>query len=327
MLCTKPRWLLALPVAMAVMLGASGAQASTIRDTAGMFSPDAVRQAQAQLDKIEREYQLPVTIETIETLDGEPVAEVAIDHAKRSGTHGIYILIAKREKAFDIAVSKQYQRALDKTRERAIRAKFLEEFKAKDFDAGLLAGVKAIGTESAEARATYGTLRENVPAARRVGVPLRRGAGGGGFGLGSLVGIALAIVGVLFVVRLLGSLFGGAAGAGMGGPGRMGAGYGGGYGGGGGFMSSLFGGLGGALAGNWLYDQFSGRHHGGYGDSTSYDQGSVADPGAPADDWSGGNVSGGWGDSGGDGGGDWGGSGGDWGGGGGDWGGGGGGDW
>lgn len=322
MLCTKPRWLLALPVAVAVMLGASGAQASTIRDTAGMFSPDAVRQAQAQLDKIEREYQLPTTIETIETLDGEPVAEVAIDHAKRSGTHGIYILIAKREKAFDIAVSNHYQRALDKTRERAIRAKFLEGFKAKDFDAGLLAGVKAIGTEASEARATYGTLREEVPAARRVGVPLRRAAGGGGvgFGLGSLVGIALAIVGVLFVVRLLGSLFGGAAGGGYaGGPGRMGA-YGAG-GGGGGFMSSLFGGLGGALAGNWLYDQFSGRHHGGYGDNTSYDQGSVADPGAPADDWSGGNVSGGWGDSGDAGGGDWGGGGGDWGGGGGggDW--------
>ena len=48
-------------------------------------------------------------------------------------------------------------------------------------------------------------------------------------------------------------------------------GYGGG-GGGGGFMSSMFGGIGGALAGNWLYDQFSGRpSRRGSVDQSSYD--------------------------------------------------------
>ena len=113
-------------------------------------------------------------------------------------------------------------------------------------------------------------------------------------------------------------------------------GYGGGYGGapagGGGFMSSMFGGIGGALAGNWLYDQFSGGRH----QSTSYDQGTV-DPGvtgSPAEtggtDWVAPNETGGdWGGGGGDtggGGGDWGGGSADAGGGGGDWGGGGGGD-
>ena len=45
-----------------------------------------------------------------------------------------------------------------------------------------------------------------------------------------------------------------------GGPGYFGGGGGGGYGGrGGGFLSGMLGGLGGAVAGNWLYDQFSGR--------------------------------------------------------------------
>ena len=75
------------------------------------------------------------------------------------------------------------------------------------------------------------------------------------------------------------------------GPGYGGPGYGG--GGGGGFMSSLFGGIGGAMAGNWLYDQFSGRHHGGNVDSTSYTPGSDAIPAGDvggADDWSGGTV-------------------------------------
>jgi uncharacterized protein len=128
-------------------------------------------------------------------------------------------------------------------------------------------------------------------------------------------------------LRVLGSLFrrGGNQMAGQGGMQPQGGpGFGGGYGGhGGGFMSSLFGGIGGAMAGNWLYDQFSGRHHGPgnmYPDQTNYDQG-----GSPADDPSTGSWGGGGGDwDGGGGGGDWGGGGGDWGGGGGD---GGGGDW
>ena len=81
-------------------------------------------------------------------------------------------------------------------------------------------------------------------------------------------------------------------------------------------MSSLFGGIGSALAGNWLYDQFSGRHHGGYTDQSSYGSDVPVDGG---DNWSGGgDVSGDWGGGGDTGGGDWGGGGGDWGGGGGE---------
>jgi len=78
-------------------------------------------------------------------------------------------------------------------------------------------------------------------------------------------------------------------------------------------MSSLFGGIGGALAGNWLYDQFSGRHGGGgFGESST--SGDAAGTDAGGADWSGGADAGGagWGgDWGGGGGGDWGGGGGD----------------
>ncbi len=99
----------------------------------------------------------------------------------------------------------------------------------------------------------------------------------------TLIWIVLGILAVFVVIRLLGALFsGGNRGGypgqramGPGGPG-YGQGYGPGYGGGGGggFMSSMFGGIGGALAGNWLYDQFSGRHHDtSVGQSTNYDPG------------------------------------------------------
>ena len=100
---------------------------------------------------------------------------------------------------------------------------------------------------------------------------------------GTFLMIILGIFGVLLVLRLIGGLFNRSAGQGIpagmgmprqgmgGGPGYGGPGYG---GGGGGFFSSVLGGLGGALAGNWLYDQFSGGRHGQYG---SADAGHVAD--------------------------------------------------
>ena len=256
---------------------------------------------------------------------------MTLQRAERADDAGIFILIAKKEAKFRILISRSYRRALGPSKT-AIEKAFLTEFKKKDFDAGLIKGVETIADMASSAHAQFGSLREtagqpgrrNNVAVGRGGIPARRGAGG--FGLGSLLGIGLLIIGVLFLVRMVGALFGG--GARYGAPGRMGGpgygpGYGGGGGGGGGFMSGLLGGLGGAVAGNWLYDQFSGRHHGGYSDSTGADAGATPDA-SPADEWGGGTgATGDFGGGDAGGGGDWGGGGGDWGGGGG----GGGGDW
>ena len=62
----KTRWLLALPLLLAASI--TSAQAASVRDNAGMFSPEAVRQAQAKLDRIERESRVPILIETVESL-------------------------------------------------------------------------------------------------------------------------------------------------------------------------------------------------------------------------------------------------------------------
>ncbi len=227
-------------------------------------------------------------------------------------------MIAKNEKKIDVVAHPAFNRALNRGRRQTIQDTFISGFKAGDPDAALLAGVNAVRTEAVGAMAEFGSVRQvqgGAPVGRR-GMPMRRGNPNGGFGLGSLLGLGLMIMAVMFVVRLIGGMFGGGYNRGMGG--RMGpGGYGYGGGGGGGFMSGLFGGLGGALAGNWLYDQFSGRHHGGFGEGTAYNDPGATDAG---NDWSSGMDTGGgsWGDSGG--GGDWGGGGGggDWGGGGGD---------
>ncbi len=94
-----------------------------------------------------------------------------------------------------------------------------------------------------------------------------------------MISIVRGILAVMLVLRIIGAIFramsgGGQYGGGQmmggrggypghGGPGYGGGGYGGAPAGGGGFMSSMFGGIGGALAGNYLYDQFSGRNHSG----------------------------------------------------------------
>jgi len=361
------RWLLAIPVALAATLGAASAEASAIRDRAKMFSREVVEKAQAQLDRLERTTHIPVVIETIPEIAGldsdatkaaqkKAIDALAVHRDQAIRAEGVYVLISKREHLIShVLVRERYAELLPINKRDAIRDAFLEEFKNnKNYDGGLTRAVETI--ERSLQGASGGDTAERAPAG--LPAPVHHGGAGrkadaGGSIMFTFLMIVVGIFGVLLVLRLLGGLFGrsagpgmpGQMGMGMGRPGMGGPGYGGGYGGGGGgFMSSLFGGLGGALAGNWLYDQFSGRHSNvssadavsphDYSSGTPDTGGDAIvgaddDPGGGASwDDGGGNDAGGgdWGGGDAGGGGDWGGGGGDWGGGGGDFGGGGG-DW
>jgi uncharacterized protein len=325
------RWLFALPALLIATTGAS--QAAEIRDKASLFSSEAVKKAEAELDRIEKEYKVPVTIETIDSLEGQPIRDVTTKHAEQAGAKGIYILIAKGEGKIFAEASKAYRTALTRERLQAVDEAFVRQFKKKDFDAGLLRGVSQIETTVTEARP--------VAKSRQAGqAPVVVGKPSSG-GMSMWLTIGLGLLALFIVIRVLGALLGGGnrgyagqqrmmgpGGGGMGGGPGYGPGYGGGGGGGGGFMSSMFGGIGGALAGNWLYDQFSGRHHDSSLGQTGYDPAAGTPPADAGPEWGAGGAEGDWG-----GGGDAGGAGGDWGGGGGDvggggdWGGGGGGDW
>ncbi len=335
--------LLAIPL----LLAASAMPAlGDVRDKAGLFSPEAIQKANAELARIERDTGAPVTIETITSLEGRGIDEALAERGRQEGVHGLFVLISKQPHKIEAGASPDYNKYFSRPLYQGVREAFLPGFQRNDYDAGLIAGVAKIDGTLRALKAEHGSLS---PAAARPGarppghaqapMPAPRVPAQARSGLPTLIGIVLLVLGVVIVFRLLGALFGagrggyGAGGPGYGpgpmrGPGYGGPGYGGG-GGGGGFMSSLFGGLGGAMAGNWLYDQFGRRH--------SYDQpGAVPpgqDPAAPADagaDWgtagdegaswgTGQDAGGGGGDWGGGGGGDWGGGGGgDWGGGGGD---------
>ncbi|HEY2154664.1 MAG TPA: TPM domain-containing protein, partial [Isosphaeraceae bacterium] len=83
-----------------------GSGSSEIRDPAGMFSREAVREALARLVTLERTYRVPTTIETVESLRGEPIDEAAQRMAKRLGPQGkgIFILMAKEDHRLEVLV-------------------------------------------------------------------------------------------------------------------------------------------------------------------------------------------------------------------------------
>ena len=265
---------------------------------------------------------------------GRAIDELALDRDKKIHDEGIYLLLSKNDHVMShVLVRERLTPVLPVEKRDAIRDAFIKGFKnGEDFDGGLIKGAQAIETALAGVAARHAVVAHDGGGARAEHpVGGRRMPARGHSTLGTFLMIILGIFGVLLVLRLIGGLFNrsagqgyGAAGMGMPRPG-MGGGpgyYGGpGYGGrGGGFFSGMLGGLGGALAGNWLYDQFSGGRHGNYGsadagqapDSTSVpDQGGDAIVGA--DDDPGGGLMGDTGrDTGGGdvGGGDWGGGGG-----------------
>ncbi|MHB1560556.1 MAG: TPM domain-containing protein, partial [Isosphaeraceae bacterium] len=332
-------------------------------DEGRMFSPGTVKNAERRLERLEQKTHVPVVIETIDHLpDLDPKApskeklhainQFALRRDEKI-REGIYILLSKRDSVISRPLVREHlENVVPMSKRDAITEAFLKNFRQRDFDGGLEAGVSEIEKTLEGYTDTRHRAAPRVAVPAPVGHAANRGhVGGGGSMLGTFLLIGLGIFAVLIILRLLGNLFSRSSGAGypgsMGGPrpgmgpggpgyyGGGGPGYGGRGGGGGGFFSGLLGGLGGAMAGNWLYDQMSGRH----GETTSAGMYPTDQPTADAaderiigaDDNDGQGAS--WDDGGNTGGGDWGGDtgGGDWGGGGGDWGGGGdgggGGDW
>ncbi len=120
---------------------------STITDTAGLFSSDAVKEAREHVERIEHSTHVATVIHTVESLRGQKLEDAAIRAARKSAIEGIFILIAKNEKEIELLVSKKYRALLNGQRQAAMRAGFIEGFKKQDFDEGLKRGVTAIAEQ------------------------------------------------------------------------------------------------------------------------------------------------------------------------------------
>jgi glc operon protein GlcG len=131
---------------------ASNNISSNVNDPASLFDAGAVDAARKELSRIERATNVATVIETVESLNGQKIAEVATRAARHSEIQGVFILIAKNEKAIELLVSKNYFETLPRARQDAIRGAFIAGFKKRDFDDGLRRGVAAIGEELSTAR-------------------------------------------------------------------------------------------------------------------------------------------------------------------------------
>ena len=102
-----------------------------VRDRAEVFGCDAERRAREALQRIHRKHRAPVHIETIKSLDGAWIADVAGQRARTAKAEQLYILVARGER--DVAVISARQgpasRLTDQERE-SIRRVFLEPLQA-----------------------------------------------------------------------------------------------------------------------------------------------------------------------------------------------------
>src|SRR4051794_753075 len=65
-----------------------------IRDGGSMFSADAIAKANALIAQYEHKLAVPIFIETMETAGTQAIGDVAVEHARKSGRHGIYVVAA-----------------------------------------------------------------------------------------------------------------------------------------------------------------------------------------------------------------------------------------
>ena len=125
--------------------------AAEVRDRGGVFSPGAEQRARDALRRIHRDHRIPVSIETIPSLGGAWIADVAEQRARAADADQLSILVAGRERDVGVIAARRgpATHLTDQQRE-AIRRAFLGPLQAGDADGALEQGVRAIGTTLAD---------------------------------------------------------------------------------------------------------------------------------------------------------------------------------
>jgi glc operon protein GlcG len=136
---------------------------SDIRDSADLFGDKAIAGAKRQIELIEQKYGVPVVIETIESLRGQPMDDVAVQHARQAAGHGVYVLASRRDHKLEVLVSSAFKTRIPEAKRLAIRNAFVEGFKEGDFDAGLQSGIQTISNTLAGEKVSV-DLPETKPA-------------------------------------------------------------------------------------------------------------------------------------------------------------------
>ena len=329
--------------------------AASIRDDAKLFTAEGVKKAEQKIDEFKKAHKAELFVETFAKAEKMDLAKKdgktdpkyfqkwAADRYKELKVDGVYVLVCKEPTFVQVATGKMMdKKGFDGKKRDELVKLMTEQFKKKEFDAGLLAVVAEVGdTLKGKAPAPKKTSTERaVDKANETAEGLPSWTTWLCVGLVALLGLWI-VVGLIRAFMGMGQPQPQPYNPAMGGYQQPGM-----YqqpmqqqpAGGGGFLSSLLGGMVGAAAGMYMYNSFFGSSTpsafgsttppadpnagvdntpqtdgggGGWDQSTPADAsgGGGGDWGSTQEDWGGGDTGGG--DWGGDGGGD-GGGGGDW---------------
>ena len=295
-------------LALTLVLLPLSARGGTLRDGADFFSPDAEASVTQSLDRIQQRHGKNVVVETYPAPPSSvPTggSAAARDQAFRAwidrrGTElgaDVIILVTRNPSHVEVASSKAMRSsgAFTENDHRATADLILPQFRQREFDEGILQAVQSVdrrlgqntgpernsgGTSAAVPRSDSSGSRSSPaypPApgsSNRAPAPQGSPIGACGGGMGSLLCLAVVVIGAVFIFRRMMASRAGAGGGGYSQPGYGQPGYGqpgpygGGYGqpgygaGGGGFGRGVMGGVLGGLLGGWLMNRGA---HGGPG--------------------------------------------------------------
>lgn len=286
---------LAVAAAASLWVSPAAVTAGDLVDRAGFFSPTVVEQVNQDLARLKQETKHSVKIETFASLPESRQAEFdklspsqrkafyaswLKDVAKSSQADGLLILISKQPSHVEAGISgKLKQAGYTPAQRQLVLDELLSAFRKQEFDQGLTTAVATVSTQFKDLKspgvAQGQSPSHSVPApAPGIGQGAQEAETPAWMGWLLIGGVVL---GGLFLISLLGRAF---SGAGMGGGGLFG-----------GLMAGLFG----AMAGSWLYDQFSGSSAWGQDSHNPTDGSSSASDGwdTSGGDYGGGDFGGG----------------------------------
>ncbi len=129
---------------MAPVAPAYAPETSGVRDTAHMFSEDAVQQAGEKLAALEEKHHLQVVVETVETTAGKPIDELARAKAPAGAGSLVYVLLAHKEHKAWVIANEPATKRLGRGTSDAVKQKIVAAFKENAFDRGLAEAVTTI---------------------------------------------------------------------------------------------------------------------------------------------------------------------------------------
>ncbi len=143
---TVKAWSAAIALLLSALVGLPALSAPPfVVDRAGLFSSEAVREAEAKLLEVERRTGKTVRVETLPALPpGRSATEEAAQRFRELRLNGVLVLVARRERAIAIQVGRFTAEQLTPDERRAVLERMRSRFRARDFNGGLREAVDSL---------------------------------------------------------------------------------------------------------------------------------------------------------------------------------------